>query len=167
MFLVPLSFAYLGNFPSENEDVERCYKFRFKTNKHTYIVDIEQYKNQIFILKFYLKNHRNSKNRFSFRTHEGQATAILSTCLKIAVELYIKIPLASFGFVGGNDVDEKISNNKRYRIYKAVAFRFFSEEKFEHYKNDKNSLFLLFNKENQTINKEEVILQIEKTYTIS
>lgn len=166
MFDTHYSLVYLGSFYSEDENVKRIFKYRFKTQKHTYIVDVEEYKQQIFILKFYLKNHRLSDNRYSFRTNERKAMRILGTCMKISLKIYEKYPLASFGFIGGNDIGEHKSNNKRYRLYKKITENIFSPKKFYHYKDDKSSMYIIFNKENTEIDQKQIIEEISKHYDL-
>lgn len=164
MFDTCLPFVHLGSFNSTDNNIEKVFKYRFKTPKYTYIVDVELFKYQIFIIKFYLKEQALSDNRFSYRTHEGVAAEVLGTCLHIASELYKAYPLASFGFVGGNDVGENKENNKRYRIYKNISLHFFSPDKFNHFRDDKNSLYLMFNKFNIDINQQVVMDEIIEHY---
>lgn len=167
MFDTSFHFVYLGNFASSDKNIERILKFRFKTqNGNVYIIDVENYKNNIYIIKYYLKNHRLSEYKYSFRTNENVANRIFGTCLNVASEILNKDCKASFGYVGANDIDEKKENTKRYRVYKRISERFFSPKNFTHYQNDKNSLYLMLNNSNSDLEISTILKLLATNYEI-
>lgn len=120
--------------------------FRFKDhNRHRYIVRAEKYPLKVFAIKFFLKAHRFSENKYNLTTNFGTPTRILGTCIQVMVELHQKYPDASFVIFGANSINEKPDNTKRFRIYKAILGRFFSPLKFRHIVNPKKSVYLLIN----------------------
>lgn len=161
------AFKPIGDFPSEESNIKRVYKFQFETEKHKYLADAELFEGGIFMLKFYLRSHKKHQgSRFSHRTNEGVAVEILGTCLNIALYLYKKFPKASFGFIGVNDKEEEKANCKRYRVYKLISIRFFSETKFNHFEDDTNSLYLMLNKDNLLLNETNIKEEISRNYNI-
>lgn len=167
MFDTSFKFIHLGNFESNDSNIEKIIKFRFKTHKNnTYIVDVEKYKENVYIIKYYLKNHSLSENKYSLRTNENIAHKIFGTCLEIAQYLLEKDKKASFGYIGVNDITESKVNTKRYRIYKKISESFFNPDNFVHYQNDKNSLYLILNKYNKNINEEYIIKAISENFDV-
>src|SRR5688572_5164650 len=49
-----------------------------------YIVNVEEYQNWIFVVKFHLKSHSNSENKYSLRTKFGDANRVIMTCIHIS-----------------------------------------------------------------------------------
>lgn len=57
--------------------------FIFKSTKShiTYFIECEVFHKNILALKFYNKNHKESKNKFSFLTNSHEVWSILHTCI--------------------------------------------------------------------------------------
>ena len=129
-----------------------CYRFKTRFNRF-YIVEVEQYQHHVYIIKFYLKNHRNSPNKFSLMTNykdqEGQrhfdndGFRIMSTCVRIMLRIREADPLASGGFIGANRVGEGMCNTKRFQIYRQLAVTFFDPKHFYHYPNVAESAYFI------------------------
>lgn len=80
----PLGYDFrLVHTDRRNEaHLQTKYLYRFKTRlNRTYLVEIEEYRYDTYAIKFYLKNHADSPNRYNLLTHDGDAFRILSTCL--------------------------------------------------------------------------------------
>lgn len=166
-----------------------AYLYRFKTNKNnTYIVRVEHFKHDVFILKFYCKKHKDSKFKYVMLTNYfDDPRLIIETCIKIGLELYKKHPYASFGFIGSPDLKELVKADdqillftRRFRLYKRFAVNYFNYENFFHLENINYSAYLLLNraavvKDNELLNKvstmfaeqydiQEVFLGLKKLY---
>src|SRR5690606_4573505 len=108
------------------------------------------------VAKFYLRIHKNLKNKYKLIIDDGDGFRILSTCIRLALNIYQKDNLASFGYIGENKIGESKNKTQRYRVYSMISKRDFSPKKFEHLKDEKNSIYFLLNKKNSEINKELV-----------
>jgi hypothetical protein len=79
--------------------------YSFKTNKARYIAEVEEYSHQIYIIKFYRKCDIHNAHKYNILTHEYNCTQIVSTCIRILIEILNKNPAASFGFLGSNSIN--------------------------------------------------------------
>jgi hypothetical protein len=120
-----------------------------------YIVEIEEYKYDFFIISFYPKlppsfHMRQSKlsswgseytDKYSYKTNEKITIKILSLMISEIEKILSEKPNASFAYFGAADKktgsDEDIENTKRVRIYNNALANHFksthelkSEEKF-------------------------------------
>lgn len=165
MFDRGFTFRKIGVFKGANKT--KVIKYRFRTHKNqTYIVDIEQYEEQVYIIKYYLKAHSLSDKKYSLRTNEYIASRIYRTCMDIVKDILKQNPKASFGYVGANDLGEDKDNTKRYRIYKKITETFFGSERFEHFSSNENSLYLILNKQNKNIDKTKIIKTISENFDV-
>lgn len=147
--------------------------FRFKSHKnHTYLVEVEGYQNNTFVLKFYLKSHSNSPNKYNTLTNIKEPRGIIYTCIAIIIEIYMKNKLASFGFIGAptllckeqtitaarrrrcnhyvctnEGLKEPKSITSRYKFYQSIVSTLISEANFIHLVFDTNSAYILLNRE--------------------
>src|SRR5690606_29310101 len=102
--------------------------FSFKGHER-YIAIVEEYDHKIFVVKFFLKNHSSSKNKYNFVTNKGSASAskVIRTVINIILEVIKGNELASIGFLGSekfsnkNNIKEGKSNTQRFRIYKYIT----------------------------------------------
>lgn len=95
--------------------------YSFKGASSIYIIQIEYYDYDVYILKFYLKNHRDSKNKFNLLSEDHDAQAVIRTVLDVAIDiLENENKDASFGFMGAhkikNTFEEGKTNTQRFRI---------------------------------------------------
>lgn len=136
-----------------------------------YIVWVEEYRLNTFIIKFHLKSHNKSKSRYETTTKLNDISYVLRTCVDVMISFYEQNPYCSFGFVGAPLAEEKIrdfaskeektiSNNKRFRVYKGIMLRLFSPVKFHHRKDDINNVYFLINRDNQTLELERKIIDM-------
>ena len=86
--------------------------------------------------------------------------------MKIGKDIQKNNDLASFGFIGANDLGEGKDNTKRYRVYKKIVKEFFSSENYYHVRSDENSLYLILNKQNKNIDKNKIINTIAENFEI-
>lgn len=128
--------------------------YTFDTAKCRYIVEVEHYSHNFYVVKYYPKKYRNYKYKFNLLTSEYICHSIIATCLRIIEEIMIRDPYANFGFVGSPTVipemnwKEGQSNTKRFRIYKYAFESYFGHEGFTHYMNIYSSGYLIINNAN-------------------
>jgi len=126
--------------------------YTFKNRKNTvYIVNIEEYINDIFIIKYHTKAHRLSKKRYNLLTNEKDARRVIFSCIQIGKDILGQNKIASFGFIGSpldNEFERKSKyyKTKRFNVYQKFAVFFFSPDNFEHRPNENFSSYLLLNK---------------------
>ncbi len=121
------------------------YKFKSTKSNTWYIVYVEQYKYNVFILKFYPKNWRFSKRKYNLLTNTHEPRRIIGTCINIALSVLDEYPDASFGFIGANRENEDTCETKRYKVYSTIIATWFSEKHFYHKENKEKSAYLLIN----------------------
>lgn len=138
--------------------------YRFETRfGRVYFIEVECYLHHLYVAKFYLRIHKNLKNRYKLIINDGDGFRILSTCIKLALEIYSRDSKASFGYIGESKEDENSFNTQRYRVYSALSIRYFSPKKYDHFKDEKNSVYFLLNKSNAPIN-EDIVSEYLKKY---
>lgn len=123
----------------------KLYRFRSEKSNTQYIVCVEQYKYNVFILKFYPKNWRFSKRKYNLLTNTHEPRRIIGTCINIALSVLDEYPDASFGFIGANRENEDTCETKRYKVYSTIVATYFSEECFYHKESKEKSAYLLIN----------------------
>ena len=145
----------------------QCYKYRFKTNikingesdsiltrklytfdssntNQTYWVYVDECVHNICVIKFHLKNHRNSKYKYNLLTNLGEARSVVYTCLNLLInEFHYKNRYTSFGFIASNKKDEDYRNTKRLRFYKRFITTFIGSKTFAHYEYIDKSAYIL------------------------
>lgn len=108
----------------------RYFTFAFKTAKGCrYIVEIEEFHHNVFILKFHPSTHSGAYNRYNILTGEGDSFRIISTCLNVLS--FVKTSIedkVSFGFMGARDEIKETSNEntQSFRIYARAGKRYFN-----------------------------------------
>jgi len=149
--------------------------YTFKNRKNTqYIINVEEFHNDIFIVKFFTKALRLSNKKFNYLTDEKDARRIIFTCVELATKIYTDNPLASFGFIGSPtpkelNRDNKFLDTKRFKVYTKFAKFFFSPQNFLHTLNPEYSLYILYNKNHISKNnnlQKEVMEMFEKHFII-
>lgn len=168
---------------------EKVELYRFKNDfKDIYIVEIFHYEFNVYAVKFYLKNHRDSKNRynicykkefkmrFGFQTGNANFIKVLNTILSIIVEISKKDRLASFGFMGAPKESEAnpeinsaninpdctVANTKRYKVYHLYTRKYFNPTDFEYIDSSTSSILLLRNNKN----KEALTKEVAENYIL-
>jgi len=115
-----------------------------------YIVEVEQYDDQFYAIKFFLKSHRLSANRYSLTTQFFDAGRVIATCLQIMKYFYERNPQASFGFVASPLLHENKALTKRFRVYRRIMENVFPPYIFHHYTYEQQSVYLLLNRKIET-----------------
>ena len=133
------------------------YIYHFKTRfNQTYLVEVEEYRYATYAIKFYLKNHADSRNKYNLLTNDSDAFRILSTCVNIISSILNEQKFASFGFIGVPTVGEKKAkkeaNTKRFRVYRTITQNYFSPDYFRHVVNIEKSTYIILNKQNKEPN---------------
>lgn len=144
-------FRFIMNLKDEvNQDgllLIKLYTFKSTKSKITYIVRVEKYMYNIYAVKFYPKKYKDSKNKYRISTNTFEPRRIINTCINIMLSIYEKDPIASFGFIGANGLNENSTNcTKRYRVYSRMMATYFSSELFYHKENQEKSAYMLINK---------------------
>ncbi len=127
----------------------RTHIYTFKTVKTPYIIHVEEYPENIFILKFFRKQDRNRVDRFNIITNEGKCTRIVGICIRVLIDILGKNKNASFGFLGANSKNEEKDNSQRFRIYKFAMENLIGDDMFIHSMDLPNSTYLMVNRKNE------------------
>ena len=97
--------------------------FTFHPENHKIILEVYRYPNNFYFVAFYPKLNRDvKKNKYRIQLNFKQPTKVLSTVFNYLQTILKDDPLASFGFYGAPDLEDKETNyttymSKRYRIY--------------------------------------------------
>lgn len=171
-----LDYYVFSQCHASNKGVRKLDIYRFKNDfKDIYLVEVFYYEHNVYAIKFFMKKHRLSNNRYSliypqrFKEKRGCATGnhnflkVMNTVLMISLEIKRKDNLASFGFMGAPkptesnpktnpenvNLDNTVANTKRYKVYQLYAKRYFNPEKFEYIYSKSSSILLLRNNDNK------------------
>lgn len=158
-----------------SEYIKCSWNYSFKASVRRYLVIVELYNNDIYVIKYHAICHKKSKDKYSFIYNDEKATQIIRTCINIMLDFYKQNKNASFGFIGANSnkkstkkgtIIEPKSNTQRYRIYKTLMFNFFGKKTFAHSLNKKYSAYLMINRNNKKIRifKREAQIIFSKAY---
>ena len=140
------------------------YHFRSTRTKKWYIVRVEQYPNDFYGIKFYLKDDRLNPHKYNRLTGLNEPRPIIYTCIAILMELAEQNPNASFGFIGANLLGESDYETKRFRVYRRVLTTYFSEEHFLHYQIVEKSAYALVRR-HVVDNNPEIIKEISTYFS--
>lgn len=174
-------YTYKGSETKDNFRVD-LYTFKCEFN-HIYIIEIEKFESNIYIIQFYLKSHSDSDERNSLiiaedskgkRNGATNFLIVLNTIQDLIFSYLSRNDKASFGFVGAKSINfnkESILNTKvleienedgttvnrqRFRIYVNYVSRYFSQKFFKHLEMKSISCYLLLNKKNELTHKESL-----------
>ena len=141
-------YRFVMNEPSHDSFIvcTSIYTFRSTKSNLVYLVRVERYKMDIYIIKFYLKSNQNSPHKYNLLTNTFEPRRIINTCISILMDIFHQNPSASFGFVGANRLGEPEANTKRYTIYKKIVTTYMGSETFYHHYNVDKSAYILINK---------------------
>lgn len=123
---------------------EHLYSFRGR-NGHRYIVILQEFPFHFMGIKFYLKAHSDSPDKYKLLTKNNDVQGCVRTCIEIMLSLLPNNPKTSYGFIGANLVGEDINNTKRFRVYRQVMENLFSPLRFTHYSLEEDSVYLMLN----------------------
>jgi hypothetical protein len=110
--------------------VAHLFVFKSTKTKITYFIECEVFDKNILALKFYNKNHKESKNKFSFLTNTNEVWSVLHTCIQVIPILEKEHLGCSFVAIGAQGISpdgrqEQIENTQRYLTYKRILFKLF------------------------------------------
>lgn len=161
-------YCYKGNRKEPDNTFVELYTIKPTLINQTYVVEVLYLSYNIYLVQFFLKNHRLSKHRFNklVKANNNVHTLfLLNTLVNISKEIVKKDRLASFAFMGapiekelnrskniGNiNPDNTVRNTKRHRIYSLFVKRYYSPDDFTHIVFEDSSCYLLMNNKNENI----------------
>lgn len=130
------------------------YTFKSPKSNLWYWVWVEVYEKDMYVIKFHLKTHRNSKDKYSLMTGLYEARPVIYTCIAIMQEIALNNLHASFGFVGANMEGESERMTKRFKVYSRIMATYFSNDEFKHFMLLQKSAYLLVRKSELAIHPE-------------
>lgn len=122
--------------------------------KHIYIVEVELYDFNIYVVKYYPKSLKDHKYKYNLLVSNHKANRIIATCLKIIFDIIKRDPKANIGFLASRTRDEvgsyqeSLRLTKRFRIYKQAFIDYFGPKTFTHFPDNNTSTYLLINNKN-------------------
>ena len=143
-------FQYLGsNSIGADQYLKETHTYVFASTKsgHRYQVNIEQYIDHLYCVKFFDLTSDISVGRFSHLTGTYEPRTIFRTVANIALDIYRRDPNASFFFIGASDGRDKSGNrNRRYQVYSNYVFDLDLSDIFEIHLVDFYSMCVLINR---------------------
>jgi hypothetical protein len=141
--------------------------YKFSTEKgNAYLVEVYEHGQKVFIIKFYLREHKNQPTKFHALTNLREWGGVLRTVVDICIHTHSTNENASFAFIGVPKLDEQSephkSNNQRFRGYKRMTETFMGTATFNHIESEEANAYLLLNKGNG--NAESVIQMLTNIY---
>ena len=143
----PYNHIHTKGVQFEDYQIEHLYAFRGK-GKHRYIIRVEQYDYFLYAVKFHLKSHTHSPEKYNVLTGFHDMKGCVGTCLKVMLEIYKNNPYASFCFIGANSKEENKEQTRRFLIYQRVMKNYFSDVHFFHTTVEKESFYMMLNRLN-------------------
>jgi len=152
-------------------DKIRLYRFKSLKTKKIYIVRVEEYPNNTFVPKFFLKDHSSSSRKYKLLTHTKEPRKIIQTCMNIMFDILADNKFASFAFVGARSENEEQSvfGSKRWRVYSILMKTYISDEKFIHLDIKEINGYVVLNKNQYEIDnqlKEKIELMFKERIDI-
>ncbi|AGC76134.1 hypothetical protein LX97_00810 [Nonlabens dokdonensis] len=157
------------------------YAFKCKFN-NSYVLEVELFENDIQIIKYYQKNHRDSEKRYSLMNDQQQfdlkdgkpfnsstnVIYIMNTIRNLMVEKLRESKKISFGFMGapkeeeldiennGRNInsDGTVRNTQRANIYTSYVDRYFAPDKFIRRSMESSSSHMISHIENNSLTDE-------------
>lgn len=139
--------------------------YRFKSTKSnlTYFINVERYEYNMYVVKFYQKNHKLSSKKYQILSNTFEPRRMIYTCMNVMLSVLEDNPHASFGFIGANSEGEDTANTKRYRVYNKVVASKISSEQFKHIENVEKSAYMLINRE-ELAKHPDLVERIEESF---
>lgn len=144
--------TFIMNRPSETDRnvTEGLYRFKAPKSKEVYLIRVEYHPNNFYVVKFHLKKHQFDPNKYNRLTHNGEATRIIHTCIKLMLQIASRDSRSSFAFIGSNTIDkgciESEVETKRFKTYRYVMISYFSDVLFEHKTIPEKSTYIMLRK---------------------
>lgn len=169
-----LKFIQQKQIIDESEHLSTSiYTFISPVTKLKYVVNLEYYNENLYVIKFYPKSLKKSLYKYNRITNKGDVLNILITCAKLIPQILRENQSASFGFIGSRTYDvgraefqENYFNNKRFRVYSKLIQDVIGSKTFEHYEYIKISGYLLVNKTQKPVTEKErrIIDMLHRVY---
>jgi hypothetical protein len=149
----PYQFTKVGSKRPHNiQSFVKTHIYSFRAEKTRYVVEVEEYSFNIFIIKFYRKSDTMDPLKFNVLTNEFKCSKIIATCVHVLLHIHRNNSNASFGFLGANTItgnyEEAKESTQRLNIYKKVMMNLIGDTFFEHHIDIIHSTYLMANKSN-------------------
>ena len=126
--------------PKSGKSYQKLHIYTFRTPKYKYIVHIEEYEYDYYLISFFPKLNkdfyakqsilgamgREHYDEYSYLTKENIPLQIITLLISEMKEILREKPYASFGYFGAPNVktgeDEDLFNTKRVRIYNNLIY---------------------------------------------
>ena len=126
--------------PKRDKKYQKLHIYTFGTPKYKYIVHIEEYEYDYYLISFFPKLNkdfyvkqsmlgamgREHYDEYSYLTKENIPLQIITLLISEMKEILKEKPYASFGYFGAPNVktgeDEDLFNTKRVRIYNNIIY---------------------------------------------
>lgn len=150
------------------------FTFQSQSNGLKYVINVEEYNEDLYAIKFYPKCLRKSDFKYNKIINKGDVINVLMTCASVIPYFLAINSNASFGFVGSRTINsetytfvENYIDNKRYRIYSYLIKEVIGDKTFVHIEYENISGYLLINiNSNDILTKESNIkTMLNEIYT--
>ncbi len=126
--------------PKKDKKYQKLHIYTFRTPKYKYIVHIEEYEYDYYLISFFPKLNkdfyvkqsmlgamgREHYDEYSYLTKENIPLQIITLLISEMKEILKEKPYASFGYFGAPNIktgeDEDLFNTKRVRIYNNIIY---------------------------------------------
>jgi hypothetical protein len=131
--------------PKSDKHYQKLHIYTFKTPKYKYIVHIEQYEYDYYLISFFPKLNkdfyvkqsrlgdmgREHYDEYSYLTKENIPLQIITLLVSEMKKILKEKPYSSFGYFGAPNIktgnDDDLFNTKRVRIYNNIIYNELSE----------------------------------------
>lgn len=131
--------------PKSDKSYQKLHIYTFRTPKYKYIVHIEQYEYDYYLISFFPKLNkdfyvkqsllgamgREHYDEYSYLTKENIPLQIITLLVSEMKKLLKEKPYSSFGYFGAPNIktgnDDDLFNTKRVRVYNNIIYNELSE----------------------------------------
>lgn len=155
---------------------KKCMAFMFDTdvNNRRYFIEMTELKHNLYVVKFYPKQYRQSDKKFNLIANDHNSFKVLGTCINVLLtELLLAQPESSFLFHGvpkaknakHNFNVTDYENTQRFRIYKYIIINRLGRQTFVMNHDPKLSLMCVLRKSQVNEEFEEYVLNVARKLT--
>lgn len=106
MFDTSYSYHLVDHKTVPNGGVLESWLYKFTSTKRRYLVFVERYDGDIYVIKYYADCHALSKNKYNLLLKDERPAPIIRTCVNIMLAIFEMNPQASFGFIGAYSINK-------------------------------------------------------------
>jgi hypothetical protein len=130
------------------ENLIHVITYNFRSAGNRYLVEIEKYKLNTFVIKYFLQCHKKHKHRYNLLSNEFKCRPVVMTVINILMDVLVRNLECNFAFIGSETIDRKgtvletKTNTKRFRVYWRLVENKIGAQTFTHFQSENGSSYI-------------------------